>query len=114
MTHLTPATIQATRTVNSDPDARACVRAAAGARGSGMPVRVVPGSVRPHVEGEGYYWTNTPNPDSGRVHHPSAYARRGYPCYYHCSSLEIVVGADWIRRHCPVPYALASVGEAAQ
>lgn len=85
--------------IDSDPDARSCVRAAAGAAGSTCPVVVVPGHARPSVEGEPGYHT-TP---SGRtiVRHPNAYKWR---TVYHLSTIRIEVGETWVRRHCPIPW----------
>lgn len=96
-----------------DPDARSCVRSAAGLAGSTCPVEAVPGSARPHVAGEPGYRTWTPNPDGTRVRCANPRISfgdvgRGSPyTYYHRSTERIEVGANWVRRHCPAPYAQA-------
>jgi hypothetical protein len=70
---------------------RSVARAEIGAP-SAWPVVIVPGNAPPVREGESYYWT-TP---SGKtvVCHPNAY---GWRTWYHCSTLCVVVGAEWLR-----------------
>lgn len=55
------------------------------------PVVVVDGDIRPHMAGEHGYHT-TP---SGKtiVRHPNAY---GWRTVYHCSTLRVEVGRDWL------------------
>ena len=69
------------------------VRAAAGQPGSHYPIKIEDGFAAPRLAGDGCYWT-TP---SGRpVYHPNAYRRAWGKTVYHCSTLEIVVGAGWV------------------
>lgn len=93
----------AQRTIDTSPEARECVRRCAGESGTTCPIRVVPGRGAPRMAGSGPYHTTL----SGKtvVHHPNAYKWR---TLYHPSTLRIEVGAEWVRRHCPVPHAEAS------
>jgi hypothetical protein len=102
---MTNFTTTAQSLVDSDADVRSCVRSAAGQRGATMPIVVVPGSSRPSLEGEPGYHT-TPSGKT-RVHHPGAYKWR---TLYHHSTQRVEVGAEWVRRHCPVPFREAARG----
>jgi len=70
------------------------VRAEVGLSGSPYPIKVVNGFQEPTTEGrKSRYTTRTGLP----IYHPSAYAKRGWSSMvYHCSTLEIVVGAGWL------------------
>lgn len=70
---------------------RRLAREAAGAHAS-MPVHVVEGSQAPMVRGRSYYWT-TPSGKT-EVRHPNAY---GWRTWYHCSTLRVEVGREWLR-----------------
>lgn len=59
------------------------------------PVEMVPGRLAPRVVGESYYHT-TPSGKT-RVYHPNAYKWR---TVYHCSTLCVEVGRDWLLRRC--------------
>jgi hypothetical protein len=71
---------------------RQMARLAAGAHTS-CPVTVVEGDVAPHVTGEGFYYTT---PSGQLVHHPNAYRRAFGRPEYHASTLEVVVGQEWL------------------
>jgi hypothetical protein len=102
---MTNLTTTAQSLVDSDADVRSCVRNAAGMRGSSCPIVVVPGSSRPYSAGSAGYHT-TPSGKT-RVHHPGAYKWR---TLYHHSTQRVEVGAEWVRRHCPVPFREAARG----
>lgn len=56
-----------------------------------QPITIVDGSAAPHWTGRSYYWTTL----SGKteIRYPNAY---GWRCWYHASTLQLVVGRDWL------------------
>jgi len=75
---------------------RAFVRAQAKASGSTCAIRVVPGSVAPHMEGDSFYFTT---PGGKPVYHPSAYRKAWGKPVYHASTLRLEVGEGWLARY---------------
>lgn len=60
----------------------------------------VEGSSEPRVEGESYYYTNA---RGERIRHPNAYRHAWGKPIYHCSTVRITVGRDWLSaRRIPV------------
>ena len=74
-------------------ESRKMVRQVAQMSGTSCPICVKNGRRAPHVMGDWSYFT-TP---SGKtiVRHPHAYH---WPTVYHCSTLRIEVGAQWLAR----------------
>lgn len=59
-------------------------------------VEVIDGASEPEIAGESWHYETR---CGRRIYHPSAYSRRGWSnMVYHCSTLRVVVGAEWFAR----------------
>jgi hypothetical protein len=71
---------------------RRIIRESAKARNN-CPIDIIEGDFKPKITGRSYYWT-TPSGKT-EIRHPNAYR---WPKQYHCSTISIEVGADYLWR----------------
>ena len=93
---------KAQQVINSNAHLREWVRRQADAYGTRYPVEVVEGHKAPTLEGESGYYTTLSG--KTRVMHPGAYK---WPTIYHCSTIRVEVGADWLSARRPKTFSSA-------
>jgi hypothetical protein len=61
------------------------------------PIEVVAGDAAPQMVGESWYWQTK---GGKRIHHPSAYSKKGWSSMTYCNSTRRVeVGIEWIETY---------------
>lgn len=70
------------------------VREASNQQGTSYPIEIISGEDPPRLEGNGHYFTWTPNPNGTRVR--TNRGRSLWRTYYHASTYHITVGLGWL------------------
>lgn len=83
---------QAQDVIDGNATQRTRCRVAAGVAGN-PPVIVVAGKAAPVSRGETAYSTFK---NGGRCQYPGSARKAGYKTVYHASTLEVIVGAEWV------------------
>jgi hypothetical protein len=73
--------------------------------GSHVRIDVVDGAQSPAVTGQAGYWTT---PGGKPVYYPSAYRRAWGKPVYHCSTISVEVGREWLEERC-IPVAAMEI-----
>jgi len=84
------------------------VRKSCNQSGSNYPVRIVDGDDSPHTIGECCHYETK---GGDMIYHPNSYSKIGWSnMVYHPSTIEIVVGINWLKENDPENFRRYAIG----